>query len=197
LKAQNAELQQQLDESQSAAARRAGPAQATLDWETQKQQILATLESEFDVDDDERRKEAAQIENVVRNTDRLLADKDREINDLKRLLEEQSDKLGSVAVGAAALGETLDADAIICEQREHLKELQEEWREKLRQAEIDISLERAKIAREKAAIEEKLRILEQQRADKQSKPENAENGGQPVRGRWLARLGLTDLIDDE
>jgi len=197
LRAQNAVLQQRLYESQSSPARPAGPAQATLDWETQKQQILATLESEFDMDDKEGQKEAAQIENVVRNTDRLLADKDREIDDLKRLLEEQSDKLGSVAIGAAALGETLDADAIICEERERLKELQEECREKLRRAEIDISLERAKIAREKAEIEEKLRILEQQDADKESEPEAAENGGRPVRGRWLARLGLTDLIDEE
>jgi len=197
LKEQNAGLQRQLDQLRSSSPRPAESAAAGLDWETQKQQILAMLESEFDTDDEEGQKEAAQIEDVVRNTDRLLADKDRELNDLKRLLEEQSDKLGTVAVGAATLGETLNADAIICEEREHLEELQKEWHEKLRQAEIDISLERAKIAREKSQVEEKLRTLVQQDAEKESQREDAENGDRPVRGRWLARLGLTDLIDEE
>ena len=42
--------------------------------------------------------------------------------------------------------------------------MHEELREKLRQAEIEASLERARLARERASLEEKLRVLEQEKA---------------------------------
>ena len=111
---------------------------------------------------------------------------------MKKVLGHQSDNLGSVAVGAAALGEMFDKDAIVQEERENLKRVQEEWREKLRQAEIDISMERAKIARERAQLEERLRALESQAVIAAEKPSETDKEGKPVRGRWLARLGLKE-----
>jgi len=125
---------------------------------------------------------------VLRATDQAIAAKDREIAELRQLLQDQSKNLGTVAVGAAALGQMLDNDAIIREERENLRKLQEEWREKLRQAEIEIAVERAKLARQRAELEERLRELP-------PKPESggpSEKAEKPARGRWLARLGLAD-----
>jgi len=194
LQAANAELQQRLARTPAAGP----PAEASasgnvLDWEAEKQRILAALEADSgENDDEEQAAERLELEKVVQTTDRALAEKDREINELRKLLESQSGNLGSVAVGAAALGEMLDADALIQEERGSLKKLQEEWREKLRQAEIEISVERAKIAREKAEIEEKRRGLQEQGTGPDDPSGDSDRCAKPARGRWRAKLGLGD-----
>ena len=162
------------------------------DWESEKSHILAALESEADPDNPQAAAGRRKIEEIVRRTDQLLAEKDREIGDLQNLLKSQSDNLGSVAVGAAALDQFLDQDAIVHEERENLKRLQVECREKLRQAEIDLSLERAKVARQRAEVEEKLRMLELRSKPLDDPAEALCPTGRPVRGRWLARLGLSE-----
>jgi len=73
-----------------------------------------------------------------------------------------------------------------------LNELQDQWREKFRQAEVEIAVERAKLARQRADIDERLREAEND-ASKAAPPAGA--GGRPERrsaGRWLARLGLAE-----
>ena len=86
----------------------------------------------------------------------------------------------------------MDEDAIIHQERATLKQLQEQWREKLRQAEIEISMERAQIARQKAELDARCRALALPAAA-------ADDGGgrklgdRPPRGQWLARLGLKNL----
>ena len=100
-----------------------------------------------------------------------------------------------MAVGAAAIAENLDRDELILQEREKLRKLQEEWRNKLRQAEIDISIERARIARQRVEIEDKVSAYDSVRAQHKA-DDSASNPGnqpkQPTRGRWLARLGLKD-----
>jgi len=190
IKAEKTELQQQL-----AAAAQGRPAAAApgnggaLDWEAEKQRILDSLESDYDEENEEEAAEKLKIEEVLQTTESSLSEKDREIEELKHLLENQSGNLDSMAVGAAALGEMLDQDAVVVEERERLKAMQEESQEKLRKAEIEISVERAKIARDRAEIEEKLRILEEQGGGQQDGGKQPEK---PVRGRWLERLGLKD-----
>jgi hypothetical protein len=185
--------QEQLAHAQSSAGRGpAGPG-SVLSWEEEKRRILAALESEVDADDAAAVSGRLQLEEVLKRTDRIVADKQREIVELQGLLAQQSGNLGAVAVGAAALGELIDQDAIIREERQALKRLQEEWRLKLRQAEIEISQERAQIARQRAEIEEKSRALEVQRATPEVAGEEASLTSKPVRGRWLARLGLKEL----
>jgi hypothetical protein len=165
-----------------------------LSWEAQKQQLLAALEDDYDANDPEDVKERQQIEEIVRKTELAITQKDDEIEELKQLLENQSENIGSVAVGAAAFGEILDNDQIIQEERESLKKLQEELRQKLSAAEIDISVERARVARLQVELDEKLRQLGQQQGG-----ETADGNGEsdekekPVRGRWLSRLGLNDI----
>ncbi|MDZ7617402.1 MAG: hypothetical protein U1E05_10375, partial [Patescibacteria group bacterium] len=136
-------------------------------------------------------RERLQIEHVVHRTQQAIAEKDVEIRELKQLLENQSASVGSLAVGAAALGEMFDKDSIIQGERENLVHLQEEWREKLKKAEVEISVERAKLARERSKIDEQLRTIEER---------SASTGGsagslpaeKPPRNRWLTRLGIKD-----
>jgi hypothetical protein len=196
LKARNVDLQKELTQAQGQAGQRPARGSASsgkLDWESEKQRILAALESESDSEDPEAVSQRLSIEDVIRKTDQLLAEKDREIEDLHKVLKEQSGNLGAMAVGAAALGEVLDQDAIVREERENLKRLQEECRAKLRQAEIDISLERAKLARQQADLTERLRESELRASTPENQAEALSATGRPVRGRWLARLGLKDL----
>ena len=172
----------------------ASGANAYLNWEDQKRKLLDSLGSAFNEDDEEDAKERAKIQDVIKKTERVLAQKETEINELKQLLENQSENIGSVAVGAAAIGDILNRDEIICEERKNLKQLQEELREKLRAAEIDISVERARIARDRVELEEKMRLLAQQKSGANADEKSAADARQkPVRGRWLSRLGLSDL----
>jgi len=198
LKGRNAEL-----EEQRARARSAGTAgqetttAAGLDWEAQKRKMMAQLEADFEEDDDEDREDRMTIEGTIRITDQVVADKEREITELKQQLEEadpagDAADAGDVAVGAAAIAEMLDQDDLVKQERENLTRLQEQWHEKLRKAEIDISVERAKIARERAELKERLEVIES-RPD--NDPAHGEKSEKPSRGRWLSRLGLKDADD--
>ena len=197
LRASNENLQEQL-----ASARRGGGgnesqlSSGVLNWEAEKKRILAALEADFEEDNEEDRQEKLKIQEVIRRTDRVAAEKNREIGELRALLESQASNIGTMAVGAAALGQILDTDAVIQEERKNLVRLQEECREKLCQAEIEISLERAKIARERAQLDEKLRALEQQGVNLPIAGEEKESV-KPTRGRWLARLGLTSSENEQ
>ena len=76
-----------------------------------------------------------------------------DIHELKKLLEEQDiddlqpAEVGQIEVDEEKIAEVLDSDAVIQQEREYLKQLQVQCQETLRQAEIDISQERATIAR--------------------------------------------------
>jgi hypothetical protein len=198
LKARNQALEEQLRQAWAGASQAGTSGGGGLDWESQKRRMLATLESECEEGEDgaSRRARRLQIEEVIRVTDQALAAKDREIAEMRQLLENQSRNLGSVAVGAAALGEVLDGDALIREERENLRRLQAEWEEKLRQAEIDVSIERAKIARERAQLEEKIRAQGEHPDQPQAPSGDSDKPDKPRRGRWLSRLGLKDKSSD-
>lgn len=188
------ELESWLEERPTRAASREAPAGGVLDWEAEKRRILAALEAEGDGPSEGPQPDngsATEIEELVRRTDLLMAEKDGEISELKRVLEDQSASLGAVAVGAAAVGDILDRDAIVNEERENLRRIQAEWQEKLRTAEIEISVERARLARQRAEIEDKLRVRETlQNAEAAEAP--AAKADKTPSGRWLARLGLKD-----
>ena len=184
LKVSNAKL----EERQSAPGGVASG--AAMDWEAQKQRMLAQLEADIDEDDPDQAKDRLTVEGAIQMTDLAVAEKDKEIDELRRLLSDQSQNLGGVAVGAAAIADMLDTDDLVKQEREKLEHLQQEWREKLRKAEIDISVERAKIARERAQVEEKLQALEQRTISDDQ--DNSAETEAPKRGKWLARLGLGD-----
>ncbi len=189
LKRANADLESRL-KSRGGASASPSVGGGGLNWEAQKQKLLASLEA--DSDDDDAREERVSIEGTIQITDRIVAQKDREIADLREQLDLLSTGGGA---NAAAVNELLNSDEIIRQEREKLAALQQEWRQKIGEAEIEISVQRAKLARERAELDEKIRQLQ---LDQDSRPpgtpgEDTVEMLKPARGKWLARLGLKDL----
>jgi len=188
LKRSNAELESKLAKSRAGGGGPAIPA-AGLDWEAQKQRLLASLEAEAPTDDEEVLAERQTIEGTIRITDEVVAKKDEEIRELQRQLQNAGG--GDSHANQAAVAEVLDRDETIQQERERLQQIQREWREKIGRAETDLAVERAKLARERAELGEKLQQLEQRPELRSSSAEPAET--KPNRGRWLTRLGLKDI----
>lgn len=200
LKKKNAELERQAAGGGPPAAPLA--AGGEMDWETQKRQLLAALEAndaEHDDDDEVQKAERLKIRDVIAKTDAVIAAKDEEIAELKQLLDAQSDdSISGMAVGAQAIAELLNQDEVVAAERERLQQLQKEWEEKLRQAEVEMSVQRAKIARERVELEERQRQFQQQQAEQEvdGAPSEGGKGKKPQRGRWLTRLGLKDQDEE-
>ncbi|MEX0613486.1 MAG: hypothetical protein WD229_15315, partial [Pirellulales bacterium] len=162
-----------------------------MDWESQKRRLLASLE---DTGEDQENqlppKDRRTIENTIEMTDVIVAEKDREIAELKERLTSGGD-----ATSAAdeernqKITELVDADEVIVQHRKRVADLEREMEEKLRTAELELSVERAKMARQKAELENLRADLHSQR--------NAYNepGANPASGvprrRWLSKLGLS------
>jgi hypothetical protein len=192
VKAKNAKLQQQLAKAQTVAAKLAkcgAPSGRSFDWESEKRRILAALESDFDPSDAAARAERLKIEDVVRSTEIALEDKDHEIEHWKKRCEELACDAGD-GPDSAENACVLDADAVVQQERQRLRQLQDELQEKLRLAEIDLSVERAKLARQRAELEEQSRSAEGQ--SEANPPAAGDCAQRSPRGRWLAQLGLTE-----
>jgi hypothetical protein len=186
-----------LERAKSAAGPAGGDDQA-MDWESQKRRLLAALEADLDPNDEQDKADKLTIEGTIQITDNMIQQRDREIAELKQLLEEQSRNVGSMSVGVAAFAAVLDQDELIREHRDQTEEIKKQWEEKLRAAEVELSIERAKLARERTEMEEKRNDWEKERA------RAAEQGPAPAPGdkdagkkgasggRWLARLGLRE-----
>lgn len=185
LRRRNAELETRIAQSVQASS-----GSSAMDWESQKKRMLAALEAEERNERiaPDRADDRLTIEGTIQITDQMIADKDAEIAELKRLLEEQSQNVGNMAVGAAAIGAMLESDDIVQQERERLTQLEAEMNDKLRQAEIDISRERAKLARDRVEIDELRRQLEIERS--RPLPTVDPAGRKTPGGNWLARLGL-------
>jgi FtsZ-binding cell division protein ZapB len=185
LEEKNAQLQQELAKSRTTTTDLARqPRQpGRLDWEAEKRRILAALEAEGDGD---------ELAEVVQTTGEVIAAKDRTIGELNARLEEQSGHAAVMAPAALPAEQTMAKDAALREERERLKLLQAQWQEKIRQAEVELALERAKIARQRADLEGHAPTA----ADGAAESPRASDTDQPAkpatRRRWMARLGLTD-----
>jgi hypothetical protein len=160
-----------------------------------KQDILAPPETLEQSREEEN--PVQKLEQMLHASEELVADKDREIAELKHLLENQSSNIGAVVVGATALGNLLDADAVIQGEREKLRCLQEEWREKLAKAEIEISVERATIARRRLELEDITRDLTGHPAPSKIREEVSAKPEKCAPRRWLSRLGLNGSADGD
>jgi len=178
----NHELRGQLATAQTSAG--AAASSGGSDWASQRARLMAMLEDEDcdGVTDAARKKERATIEQTIAATDRAMADKERELAEVRA-------SGGGMSAGQEehhARVAAVDADEAIVAEREKLAQLQAEWEEKLRAAELEVSLERAKLAREQAALKEKM--FEFQKTDPQGILANDADG--KPRRRWLAALGL-------
>lgn len=180
LKQENASLQEKLANSSRAST---PSSNQPMDWQAQKARLLAALESEDESEQSaERRQELATIEGTISITDRVVAEKDREIAALNKLLAETATEADKPAIETGIL----EKDEIIAAERAKLQQLQQEWHEKLRSAELEISVQRAALARKEAQVEQKLQEVQLVQGD------NAvDSDGKPKR-RWLSALGLRD-----
>jgi len=183
-----------------AVAMPASPTGGSLDWEAQKKLLMDGMggddESAVEALSEEEQQERLSLQEAIERTERIVADKDRLIAQLERELDEQRSRATEAAQAAAneALSDLLDEDEVIRAERRRLTELQAEWSDKLRQAEIDVSLQRATLARERTELDEKCERFSKQkeRFEREIGVAGAdEKSGQPSRDRWLSKLGLT------
>ena len=176
-----------------------------LSWEDRKQRILQQMEDDsFDSDEfadslgsqvgDRQAGSGDPVlcDDPVQYIHRLndeLARRDQEISNLQHLLEQQSQTCeAGVSIGAAGIAEMIDSDELVREERERLQQLQTEWEEKFRQSEIEASLERAKLSRERRELAAKQSELEGDLERVRLKLLQLSEKDGPR--KWLSQLGL-------
>jgi hypothetical protein len=184
----------QNNELSSSLAKLKGPAEGqraeVMTWEQRKEALLRQLEAETHAEEPCDPRKVLEIEKVIQQTDDEIIRRDREIADLRALLEQQAIAQNGMAIGVAAVAEMIETDAMIISERMRLQELQAEWEQKQRQAEIEMSLERAKLARERLELQEKMQSFEDNNPPQTE--DEKKSTREKTRGRWLARLGLRD-----
>ena len=167
-----------------------GQKSETLSWEQRKQALLQQLEAETHAETPCDPRKVLEIERILEQANGEIERRDQEISDLKALIEHQSIAHDGMSIGVAAVAQMIESDSLIVAERLRLKELRAEWEQKQRQAEIEMSMERAKLARERLEIQEKTQRYED------NNPPQTETEKQTCktrsRGNWLARLGLRD-----
>ncbi len=188
LKKQNAELEKKVS---------AAPAKPfvdnAMDWEAQKRRLMAQL-AEDDADNDPPAQALRlQIEEIIQQTDAAILAKQAEIDELRQQLAERP--VATVPVSAPDnRADLFDADELIRQERARLAELDTQLQQQLRQAEIELSLHRAQIARATAGLTERERQFEERRKTQGDSHSGAaaETKGRNRPRRWLARLGLSE-----
>ncbi|MGL4511818.1 MAG: hypothetical protein ACRCT8_01900 [Lacipirellulaceae bacterium] len=182
LKTEKGELEDRLA---AGGGQSAAPDAGGNDWESQKRRLLAALESEGEPSDTERQRDRATIQGTLQITDNVVAEKDREIQRLCAELETASGlDIGSVDAATAAL---LDEDELIKAGRERIQVLERALEEKVRTAELELSFERAQIARAQSEVAEQALELQTLRAA--AAGQNPAVAGE-ARRNWLNKLGL-------
>ena len=189
LKTKNAKLEAQL-----ASTGKPAPAAIDgggMDWESQKRRLLASLEGGGDESDEpERQKECVTIEDTIEMTHAVVAEKDREIAALKlQLATGGSQSRLAEEVRDQRISDLVDDDQVIAEHRKRIAQVERETEEKLRAAELELSIERAKMARQKSELENLRADIESQRSAYDAAGGNTSAAGVPRR-RWLSKLGL-------
>ncbi len=163
--------------------------QQSLTWEERKKLIMQQLESELENSEsstEEQQVAQLEIKQVLATTQMEIDRRDLEIQELQRIVEQQSDTRQGVAIGAAAIAQMFDSDELLGQEREKLREIQREWQEKLRQTEIDLSMERAKLARERLQLESELETCKHEKTTFEA------DAGMPKKRKWLEHLGLRE-----
>jgi hypothetical protein len=189
LRRQNADLSAELSKLQTTSRLNAPHLNRTnesMTWEERKRLIIQQLDDDADAASGDGHHKS-EVSDILATTQAEIDRRDAEIAELRSIIDQQSNASAGVAIGAAAIAQMIDSDELIQQEREKLRTIQKEWEDKLRQAEIELSLERAKLARERSTMEERLRD-----AAVLPKPEpRTTEGGKPVR-KWLEHLGLKE-----
>ncbi len=201
LERQNRDLSAQVDSAQTRhAVVSPDVIYETMSWEDRKQLILKQMESE-DFDTDEFASSVSSdldvtshisddpVKFVTQLTDEL-ARREQELSELRHLLDQQSEtRQAGVSIGAAGIAAMIESDELVQEERQRLQKLQTEWEDKFRQGEIEASLERAKLSRERRELAAKQLELERELEKIRLNAQQASEKGKPR--KWLSELGLT------
>jgi hypothetical protein len=172
----------------------------SLSWEERKQLMIEQMEQEsFDAEslvpnlpDSPEGPETPEL--FVRRVMDELEVRRQEVEELRTLLDHQAQTGdGQLAAGGSSITKLLDSDELVRKERERLMELQSEWEEKMREAEITASLERAKLSRERqdlakqrAELDEELAHLRRECRHQGDLNESKDTANR----RWLVKLGL-------
>lgn len=195
LKVKHADLQFQLNEARAKMKYAPAVAQSNgrcLDWEAEKNRILALLEADFDDNDPQQHAERLKIEDAIQSTENVITEKDREIEELRRRLDEYDGNDSCEAERSATLKQAVDADDAIKQNRQQLEDLKKQWQEKFRQAEIELSTERAKLARREAELNERVKAISADSPTQNDSDDKSNQSAQSPGKHWLSRLGLTE-----
>ncbi len=191
LKNVNQELEQKLaDRPKASSAPVAGE-----DWETQKRRMLALLDEEGEFQDEERSQERASIAGTIQITDGVIQEKDQQIAELNEKIEQLTNQVGTSSPSATdeAAEAILDVNELIRAERERLAQLEADWEEKLRSAELELSVERAKITRAQAEITKQQQAIE---AFQEIEASHQGGGKEEGKRKWFNKLGLGDDIKE-
>lgn len=195
LREQNSELATRIaqltTDSLSGRAGRGAVNTELLSWEERKKLMLQQLEQEHESDPESEvaQQQRLDFQELVAATQSEIQRRDREIEELREIVQLQSEARQGMAIGAAGVAHLLDNNDLINEERKKLQEIQQEWEAKLRQAEIDLSMERAKLARERAELELELAQLKRSSAQIQTAGQSQSDKQQR---RWKNFLGLKE-----
>jgi hypothetical protein len=165
------------------------------DWEARKKQLLAQLESDYNEEKPLEQAEKIAISEVIRQTDETLYLKNQEIATFHKRLQEMELQIQAHKTPSQDIMKLLNADELIQQERINLRILQDKLREQLCEAEVNLSLERAKIARERQELDDRMRVWEKQKSGNSATESNTADKKKSTTnlgGRWLARLGLSD-----
>ena len=197
-RSESSSLKMQCEELVARLASLKGPTSnernAALSWEERKRELLEQLETESSNESGGNPSIDAEMQRMLAERNQELVSREQEIRELRNLVEQQSISQNGLAIGAAAVADVVEADDIIIAERMKLREMQHDWEQKQRQSEIEMSLERAKLAREHLELQDKLRELQQLQKGSGTNEGNAssEKSSTKQRGNWFARLGLKD-----
>jgi hypothetical protein len=171
-------------------------------WEQEKLRILRELESDgHPAGPDPHAEERRRLQQALQLTDQIVTASRREVAEWKCKAEQVLNQPGADRESTRkSVDPEPDGDTELQEERERLLALQQQNREKMRQAEVAMSLERAKLARDRGELQAKMLAMETERAalleqlqaaTQQGSSRGAtRNGKQTGAGRWLSRLGL-------
>ena len=147
LKTKNAQLETQLAQASTPTTASSADGGA-MDWEAQKQRLLASLEGEGTDGGSARQEERATIEGTISITDEVVAEKDNEIAALREQITELEAASGSSTIDCEqeqAISQLVDADEVIQQHRDRIAQLETEMEQKLREAELELIARRANL----------------------------------------------------
>lgn len=154
-------------------------------WEEQKRRLLASLEGDAEPSVENPR----ELIQRLKESEDLLSEKDRTIAQLEALLQgyEENDREALAEEQKEERKLALDSDEMIQVERQRLVELEQHWRDKIGKAEIELSQERARLSRDRRALETRLAEFEKNSGDSE---ESTDQPKEPRKRKWMERMGL-------